>query len=200
MRWLAPGVETIHAAVHRTWPDAFTVSIDEPCDSQADYSTFDFFRRGEVPPIPTDPNDLPHTTQRWVRPSKNYAWSSVVDHMAVEQACGIWAGSYRGETYPRPRFMWVNFTLTDSAMHDGGPHSDIAHASVRDTDARIGAILAAIEQAGAFDDSAFVLVADHGMEETDPEVTGDWDVALRDAGLAFRDEGYGFIYLTGDDA
>ena len=34
-----------------------------------------------------------------------------------------------------------------------------------------------------FDDTAFMLVADHGMEETDPACTGDWDVALRAAGL-----------------
>jgi hypothetical protein len=26
-------------------------------------------------------------------------------------------------------------------------------------------------------------------------VQGDWDVALRDAGLRFRDEGYGFLYF-----
>ena len=49
-----------------------------------------------------------------------------------------------------------------------------------------------------FDDTAFVLVADHGMQETDPTVTGDWDVALREAGIPFRDEGYSFLYL-GDD-
>ena len=45
-------------------------------------------------------------------------------------------------------------------------------------DARIGEILAAVERAGVFDDTAFVLVADHGMEETDPAVRGDWDVSL----------------------
>jgi predicted AlkP superfamily pyrophosphatase or phosphodiesterase len=91
--------------------------------------------------------------------------------------------------------MWCNFTLTDSAFHAGGPHSEIAAASVRDTDARIGEVLAAVERAGAFDDTAFVLVADHGMQETDPAVSGDWDVALRAAGLEFRDEGYGFLYF-----
>ena len=32
-------------------------------------------------------------------------------------------------------------------------------------------------------------------EETDPSVRGDWGVSLRDAGLTFRDEGYGFLYL-----
>ena len=70
--------------------------------------------------------------------------------------------------------------------------------SVHDTDARIGEILGAVERAGVFDDTAFVLVADHGMQQTDPTVTGDWDVALRTAGIPFRDEGYSFLYL-GDD-
>jgi hypothetical protein len=40
-----------------------------------------------------------------------------------------------------------------------------------------------------------VLVADHGMEENDPAVRGDWDVHLRAADLEFRDEGYGFLYF-----
>ena len=44
-------------------------------------------------------------------------------------------------TYPMPRFMWCNFTLTDAAMHEGGPYSEIAAASVRDSDGRIGEIL-----------------------------------------------------------
>jgi hypothetical protein len=33
------------------------------------------------------------------------------------------------------------------------------------------------------------------MEETNPEVRGDWDAALTAAGVAFRDEGHGFVYL-----
>jgi predicted AlkP superfamily pyrophosphatase or phosphodiesterase len=95
-----------------------------------------------------------------------------------------------------PAFSWVNFTLTDAAFHEGGPYSEIATASVRDTDARIGHLLEAVERAGVFDQTAFVLVADHGMQLADPKVTGDWDVALAEAGLAVRDEGYGFLYLT----
>ena len=169
MEHLEPGIETLHEAVTRPWPDAFTASVNEPCDRGAGYSTFDFFRRGEVPPIPADPFGLPHTTERFVRPSKDYSWSSVVDHMATEQAVGIWSGHYRDQSYPAPAFMWVNFTLTDAAMHEGGPYSDIAAASVRDSDGRIGEILTAIEHAGAFDDCAFVLLADHGMEESNPD-------------------------------
>jgi hypothetical protein len=195
MDHLTPGTESIHDAVHRTWADAFTASVNEPCDTGADYSTFDFFRRGEVPPIPESPEGLPHTTERFVRPSKDYAWSSVVDHMGVEQATGILSGHYRDVTYPLPRFLWCNFTLTDAAMHEGGPYSEMAAASVRDSDARIGEVIAALEQRGVIDDTAFLLVADHGMEESDPACTGDWDVALRAAGLTFRDEGYGFLYF-----
>ena len=93
-------------------------------------------------------------------------------------------------------FSWVNFTLTDSAFHEGGPYSEIAAASVRDTDARIGHLLDAVERSGAWEDTAFVLVADHGMELADPGVTGDWDVALGEAGVSVRDEGYGFLYLA----
>ena len=195
MQHLAPGIESIHDAVHRTWPDAFTASVNEPCDKGASYSTFDFFRRGDVPPIPKDPFGLPNTTERFVRPSKDYSWSSVVDHMGVDQALGIIAGHYRDVSYPLPRFMWCNFTLTDSAMHEGGPHSEMAAASVRDSDGRVGEILRALERRGVIDDCAFVLVADHGMEETDPTCRGDWDVALRAAGIASRDEAYSFLYL-----
>ncbi|HUI04257.1 MAG TPA: alkaline phosphatase family protein, partial [Acidimicrobiales bacterium] len=102
----------------------------------------------------------------------------------------------RAHTWPTPAFTWVNFTLTDAAFHEGGPYSEIAAAGVRDTDARIGRILEAVEQAGAWDRTAFILVADHGMQQADTEVTGDWDVALADAGVAVRDEGYGFLYLV----
>jgi predicted AlkP superfamily pyrophosphatase or phosphodiesterase len=195
MEHLFDGVESIHHAVRRTWPDAFTASVNEPCDCGAGYSTFDFFRRGDVPPIPRDPTGLPHTTERFVRPSKDYRWSSVVDHMGIDQATGILGGSYRDTSYPMPRFLWCNFTLTDAAMHEGGPYSEIAAASVRDSDGRLGSVLDALERAGVIDDCAFALMADHGMEATDPECRGDWDVALRDAGLDVRDEAYGFLYF-----
>jgi predicted AlkP superfamily pyrophosphatase or phosphodiesterase len=90
--------------------------------------------------------------------------------------------------------MWVNFSLTDAAFHAGGPHSEIAAASLRDTDARLGQVLGAVERAGVWDAAAFFIVADHGMEENDPSVTGDWGPALAATGVAHRDEAYGFIY------
>jgi len=195
MHHLLPGVESLFDAVHRTWPDAATYAVDEPADAGATWSTFEYFRRGEVPPIPESPLGLPHTTERFVRPSKDYAWASIVDHMAVDPASGILRGAYLDTPLDRPRLLWVNFTLTDAAMHEGGPYSEVAAAGVRDSDARLGAILDVVEEQGWRDSTAVVLVADHGMEQTDPTVGGDWDVVLREAGFSFRDEGYGFLYF-----
>jgi predicted AlkP superfamily pyrophosphatase or phosphodiesterase len=188
-------VETIHDAVHRSRPGAVSISINEPCDVGADFSVFELLRRGEAVDRAPRPEDLPDATQRFVRPSKDYEWSSRIDHTAVEQFRGIWSGTYRGRSWERPTFSWVNFTLTDAAFHEGGPYSEIAAASVRDTDARIGHVVEAVERSGSLDETAFVVVADHGMQLADVTVAGDWDASMRAAGIDVRDEGYGFVYL-----
>lgn len=195
MQWLHKGVETIHDAVHRARPDAISISVNEPCDVGADFSVFALVRRGERVDRAPLAADLPDATQRFVRPSKDYEWSSRIDHTAVEQFQGIWSGTYGGRTWEHPTFSWVNFTLTDAAFHEGGPYSEIAAASLRDTDARIGRLMEAVQTAGRFDETAFVVVADHGMQLADESVTGDWDASLRDAGVVVGDEGYGFLYL-----
>jgi hypothetical protein len=188
MQRLRTDVETIHEAVQRTRPGSFTASFDEPADRGATHSTFDAIRDGRFPDrFPAD--QLEHSTERFVRPSKDYRRMSIIDHLGAQECVDLWAEV-------SPDFTWMNFTLTDAAFHEGGPHSEMAAASVRDTDARLGRVLEAVERAGVFDDTAFVLVADHGMEETDPTVRGDWGPVLRDAGLSFRDEAYGFLYFT----
>jgi hypothetical protein len=196
MENLVPGVETLHEAIRRNDPTAFTVSINEPCDRGASFSTFDLIRRGVRMEFPKVPEHLPHATERFVRPVKDYGWYTCVDHHGMQQAVGILRGRYLGTDYPvLPRYLWMNLTLTDSAFHEGGPHSEIARASLADSDGRIGEVLAALDDRAVFDRCAFYVVADHGMEQSDPACTGDWDVALRDAGVDFRDEAYGFIYL-----
>jgi hypothetical protein len=195
MQRLAPGVETLFQALHRHEPDAFSAAVNEPADVGARFSTLDFFRRGDIPPIPKGPEDLPHANLGFAGGLGEYRFNTLIDHMAMEQAVAIWDGRYLGTAYPPPRLMWVSFQLTDCGMHAGGPRSEIAEAAIADTDGRVGEVLAAIERAGALDDTAFVLVADHGMEETNPGVRGDWDAHLAAASVEFRDEGHGFIYL-----
>ncbi len=190
MQSLSPGVETLHQAVHRAFPGARTVSVNEPCDVGADYSTFEVLRTGGTLARPPRADELPFATERFVRPEKSYEVSSRIDHTGMVQALDVWAGDEA-----LPRYCFVNFTLTDAAFHHRGPYADIARASVHDSDARLGQILDGIERAGVWDRTAFFLVADHGMEDSNPDVTGDWSPALAATGIPCRDEAYGFIYV-----
>jgi hypothetical protein len=166
MQTLSPDVETLHQALHRAFPGARTVSVNEPCDTGADASTFEVLRTGGDLVRPPKAEDLPFATERFVRPEKSYQVSSRIDHTGMVQALDVWGGARDGRSpdgAPLPLFTFVNFTLTDAAFHAGGPYSDIARASVHDSDARLGQILDAVERSGAFDRTAFFLVADHGM-------------------------------------
>ena len=131
--WLFPGVETIHDAVHRSWPGDCSVSINEPTDAGADFSTFDFVRRGVALERPPGPDDLPNATERFVRPEKSYEISSRIDHTGMTQALEVWEGG--GQL---PRYCFVNFTLTDAAFHHSGPYAEIARANTASPMADVG--------------------------------------------------------------
>jgi phosphonoacetate hydrolase len=196
MRWLFPGVETVHEAVHRVRPDAVTFSVNEPADRGADYSTFELFREGrtdELAALVGDP--IPYSSGEWMAASKDFRWGSIADTIGLCQATGLWSGSFLGRTFPLPTFTWVSFSLTDASNHEGGPHSDIAAAALADSDARLGALLEVIEGRGVSESTAILLVADHGMEENEEGITADWGSALAAAGLEMRDEASGFLYL-----
>ena len=92
--------------------------------------------------------DLPFATERFVRPAKEYRWRRASTTLRWRRP------STRGRGRPAdplPRFTWVNFSLTDAAFHEGGRYSDIAAASLHDTDARLGEVLDAVERAGVLD-------------------------------------------------
>jgi arylsulfatase A-like enzyme len=134
--------------------------------------------------------DDPHATVEWAESDKDYAWSTSVDAVGLTQMLELWP-SRSGA----PRLTWWNTLLTDTGHHAGGPHSPVAHASMRDADRRLGVFLDHLDRIGAFESTTFLLTADHGSEAADPECRGDWDEPLRSAGVTFRDEANGFIYL-----
>ena len=72
METLAPGIESMHDAVHRAYPDSFTASVNEFCDVGADFSTFGVMRAGGSIDRPPPIDELPHTTEMFVRPVKEY--------------------------------------------------------------------------------------------------------------------------------
>ena len=52
-----------------------------------------------------------------------------------------------------------------------------------------------MRRAGVWDRTAFIVHADHSIEDSNPDVTGDWGPALAATGIPYQDEAYGFIYV-----
>lgn len=169
---LAEGIETLHEAVKRTFPDAWTGSTHEFCDRGADFSSFRSMARREPLSFARGTDEFPRDG-RWWETSARYHQMTRVDETALRCALGFWA-----DGHPVPRFAFCSFALTDEAGHEGGPHSDEVRAAIRDCDERLGRLLGAVERRGVLDDTAVVLVADHGMQRTSDEVTGDFADAL----------------------
>ncbi|HVU71784.1 MAG TPA: alkaline phosphatase family protein [Mycobacteriales bacterium] len=192
---LRPGVRTLWEVVREARPDSMLACVDEPIDRGASYSTFQLVRAsgtnssqalaGALPNATTDPN----TTAAMAESNSDYAWGSRVDGAGLGQVLALWS-----QPEP-PAVMWWNSTLPDAAHHNGGPRSEMSRAGLRDSDRRLGQWLDLVESRGLLDQVTVLMTADHGMAEADPACTGDWDEALREAGIPFRDESYGFIYL-----
>ena len=191
--WLRPGVRTVF---ERLPAGTDSACVNEPVDRGARYSTFALVREaglggtGSLSAMLPAAVDDAVATQQHVTASTDYAWATQVDASGLDQVLGLW----RSDDVP-PGFTWWNTTLTDSGHHAGGPGSAIARASLRDADARLGTWLDLVEQRGLTDDTVVLLTADHGMQAADPACTGDWDAALEAAGVPFRDEAHGFLYL-----
>ena len=116
-----------------------------------------------------------------------------LDALGLAQVQQLWAA----DAVP-PDLMWWNTTITDTGHHGGGPYSEQARAALRDADARLCAFLDLLAERDLLAETAILLTADHGSEAADPTCQGDWGAALRAAGVRFRDEGYGFLYLGVD--
>ena len=184
---LADGVETLHEAVHRTFPDAWTGATHEFCDRGADFSSFRAMAARERLPYARGDEEFPRDGEWWDR-SPRYRQMTRVDETALRCAVEFWSADH-----PVPRFAFCSFALTDESGHESGPHSAQVRAAIRDCDERLGRLLDAIERRGVLDDTTVVLVADHGMQRTSDERTGDWSEAL--AGIDHLDVDNMFLYL-----
>lgn len=192
MRHLSPDVETLYRAVARARPGATTSATFEFCDTGATFSTFGLLRDDPSTPLP-DWSDVRHVDGDAADASATYRFMSTVDHVSTAHTVECWDGT---RELPLPALSWVGLAVTDEAGHESGPHGSLARAAVRDSDARIGEVLAAVERAGALERTAVLVIADHGMEQADPDVDGSWADALAATGVAHVDVGHGFLYLT----
>ena len=184
-------VETLFEALERSRPGSFSSAGFEYCDRGASYSTFALVREGDASALPEE-DEVRHIDPE-AADNGQYRFISRVDHLSLTDTLDCWRGVHGNDA---PALSWCSLALTDTAGHDSGPHGALARAAVRDSDARVGEIMRAVEDAGVLERTAFVVIADHGMEQADPEVDATWDAALERTGVSHRDVGGGLIYLT----
>lgn len=186
-RFLGDGVETLYEAFHRVhgpWQGehgAFTASIHEPCTRGADHATLERKVVGDRDRLrELTQKYAGDTTSRWLDDDQKGAHTeSVVDGRGVAQAVVL----YRDASHPPPAFMFHELTLTDGVGHDYGPHSDGQRAALDETDVRVGRVLDALEAAGLYDDTLFIITTDHGMAPVDASLKATQVKAVLDAGM-----------------
>lgn len=112
----------------------------------------------------------------------------------VEQILA-WLALPEGE---RPRLVTAWFHGPDAAGHRHGPRSPEALEALRDQDAQLGRLQAALDAARAWDETTLLVVSDHGMHAVERSV--DLQGLLDDAGVPGSVHGGGgFVTGTLDD-
>ena len=198
--WLKPSVRTVFEMVHDVVGPGVaprTASINEAIERGADYSTMQLIRAassdgaGSLDDLLPDPENSPFLAGTAFLDDRYYRWGVRVDDVGVDQMLQLWA-----DPATAPRLTWWAHVVTDAGHHGGGPRSDMARDTMRQSDARLVRFLDHLEEHGALDDVAFLLTADHGFEGSHADVTGSWTAALDGLGVPYRDEGPGLVYFT----
>jgi phosphonoacetate hydrolase len=200
--WLRPGVSTVFETLAAARPGVHTACVDEAVERGAGYSTMQLVRAqagaggaGDLDSALPSADDSPFLGEREHLGDSYFRWGTRVDDAGVAQMLGLWA-----DPAAAPALTWWSHVVTDAGHHAGGPRSAIARDSFRDADRRLCAFLDHLDRLGVTDDVTFLLTADHGFEGADTARTGSWRPALHAAldplGVAWRDEGPGFLYLA----
>ena len=202
--WLRPAVRTVFEMVNSVVPQVDsprTACVNEAVDRGADYSTMARIRdSGSTSGAAGLDDQLPdahtsvHLHDTTHLDDSYYSWGTQVDDLGLEQMRELWASPESA-----PTLTWWSCVVSDAGHHAGGPRSDIARDSLRDSDSRLVSFLEHLDGLGITDQVTFLLTADHGFEGSDAAVTGSWGPALEALGFPLRDEGPGFIYLLPDD-
>ena len=188
---LRPDIETLHEAVHRDDPHARTATTYEYGDRGADYSTYALMADRRPVIEMGDDERRRHRTTDFMGETQ-FRTMSVVDAHSMSQACQIWSGHLGA----LPRFSWFNLNLTDAAGHVGGPASEMARAAIHDTDARMGEVIAEINDSGALDRTAIVVTADHGMQQIAESEPVDLSALLSAEGIDNHTLDDQYVYLS----
>ena len=185
-------VETLFEAVERSFPGAFTVSINDPSSRGADFSTLER-RKPDALVIPDPEAELMVGGVRYTIPAVDTDdFEGLVDNSTLFSLVGV----YLGDALPPPKVAIVNFSSTDGAGHAGGPHGELLRRTVMPRmNVRMEILLSILEQAGLLDSTLVVLTSDHGMELKDRSRTGSPTTTLQASDIRFRRVGDGIYFL-----
>ena len=187
-------VETIFEAAHRSFGDwdpasgegALTASINEPAWVGADFSFYTLLDA-------VTPWSESTSTERG--PGDEL---SILDALALADA-SIFHQLHillNNPEYGLPKLAYISFYSTDFSGHVNGPHGDGLCETMQMCDWRLGAIMDMYREAGVYDDTLFVITADHGMALQDEARSAPWHEALDAEGIVYIDpDGFDFLYF-----
>jgi len=159
------GVESLAEAFHRVRPGAMTAAIHAPFGRSARHAVLEGRNLGDRARLKSLTLDLAaDQSPRWKADGfKGVIDESVLDTRGLAQVIEL----FTREDLPPPDFVYHELALTDGAGHDYGPHHPGLHDALDESDRRIGRVLELLDSLGLFDETLFVMTADHGMAPQD---------------------------------
>ncbi len=176
-----PGVESIYEAFTRVHPGCLTAAIHAPFGRSATHAFLEgrnLCDRARVKALTADLAVDMHP--RWPGEHPSVASESLLDTRGMAQVTEL----LTRDDLPAPLFVYHELAVTDGAGHEYGPHSDGLSDALDETDRRIGRVLALLDERGLFEETLFVVSADHGMAPQDISLRANPAAHVLDAGLA----------------
>jgi hypothetical protein len=174
-------VESLYEAFHRVrGARCMTAAIYAPFGRSAKHAVLEhrnLCERGRVKQLTAELSV--DQNPRWAREFKAVADESVVDTRGVAQVIEL----FTREDLPPPDFTYHELVLTDGAGHDYGPHGEGLRDALDESDRRIGRVLDVLDRTGLFEETLFVVTADHGMAPQDVALRANPTWHVLDAGL-----------------
>ena len=164
--FLGGGVETLYEAFHRALgPRVFCANIHEPQGRGADHAALE--RRVVGPRDRLKALTADFTTA--VSPRYQREGHDGVHREALLDARGLAQVMvlFDDPSHPPPVLVAHEFTVTDGAGHEYGPHSEGLRTAIEESDHRLGQVLDMLERGGWLDSTLFVFTSDHGMAAQD---------------------------------
>jgi hypothetical protein len=175
------GVESLAEAFHRVRPGCMTAAIHAPFGRSARHAVLEGRNLGERARLKALTLELAADQHpRWKADGfRGVLDESVLDTRGVAQVIEL----FTREDLPPPDFVYHELTLTDGVGHDYGPHSEGLRDALDESDRRIGRVLHLLDSLGLFEETLFVVTADHGMAPQDVSLRANPAAHVTQAGL-----------------